>query len=381
MNKLSEKLLVATFGLGITNIALAQPIPYTPPSQSVTTLTDIPFNKAVQVDEVYRKEFENCDKNNIFKGVKMRNFRECSGDPNNFKALLKLPDGTIFMESKLGLDIDGSWKACKGGSAPTTQCPTSFNWSTETKEPNKFVDPDNFPYIVIPTTSVTGGNDKEFRNKTGISFGDFGVVIYKNKIVPVLVADGGPHNKIGEGASSLHRLIGEDKCKPGKLRTDGKTRSDKKWTSDIYCTDFINSSVQGKVLFFIFPGSRSEIAGLSPTQALAKIQAEALKRFEKLKGNSQNQSVIKLNQPTSGQSFSMNTSVTFSGTASPEVSMIKASIGPGGPFAIAELTNVSDTWTFTQTFRNIGKDRTITLQPFNSQNQPLQALTFTITIK
>jgi hypothetical protein len=384
MNIYLKKSLAIIFGTflfffsWLNGDALAQTT-YTPPSQSATALTDIPFNKATPVDEVYRKEFENCDKNNIFKGVKMRDFRKCSEDRNNFKALLKFPDGTIFMESKLGLDIDGSWKACKGGSVPTSQCPTSFNWSTETKEPNKFVDPDNFPYIVIPTTSVTGGNDKEFRTKTGISFGDFGVVIYKNKTVPILVADGGPHNKIGEGASSLHRLIGEDKCEPGKLRTDGTTRSDRTWTSDIHCTDFINSSVEGKVLFFIFPGSRTEIAGLTPTQALAKIQSEAPKRFAKLKTNSE--PVLKLNQPTSGQRFSVNTPVTFSGTAKSEVTQIKATIGPGGPFAIAELTNLAGTWTFTKTFLNTGKDRPVTLQPFNSQNQPLKDLTFTITIE
>jgi hypothetical protein len=91
--------------------------------------------------------------------------------------------------------------------------------------------------------------------------------------------------------------------------------------------------------------------------------------------------VLKLNQPTSGQRFSVNTPVTFSGTAKSEVTQIKATIGPGGPFAIAELTNLAGTWTFTKTFLNTGKDRPVTLQPFNSQNQPLKDLTFTITIE
>jgi hypothetical protein len=169
-----------------------------------------------------------------FKGKAMPQTRKCSGDRNNAKALLKFPDGTIFWESKLSLDIDGSWLACKGSGAPTSQCPTSFNWKTETQEPNKFVDPDNFPYVVIPTTNIGGVNDKEFRNKTGINMGDLGIVIYKDKIVPVFVADGGPHNKLGEGSSLLHKLIGEDKCESGKWRNDGTTRPDKKWTSDIY---------------------------------------------------------------------------------------------------------------------------------------------------
>ena len=358
--------------------AFAQTTAYTPPSQSSTALTGIPFDQAVPLDETYRKEFDKCDTRDTFNGKVMPSSRKCSGDRNNAKALLKFPDNTIFWESKLSLDIDGSWLACKGSGAPTSQCPTSFNWSTETREPNKFVDPDNFPYIVIPTTNLTG-NDLEFRNKTGIKFGDLGIVIYKDKIVPVFVADGGPHNKLGEGSSLLHKLIGEDKCESGKWRNDGTTRSDKKWTSDIYCTKYKNVSTSGKVLFFVFPGSRTEITGLTPTQALAKIQAEAPKRFAKLKTNSG--SVLKLNQPTSGQRFSVNTPVTFSGTAKPEVTKIKATIGPGGPFAIAELTDVSGTWTFTKTFLNTGKDRPVTLQPLNSQNQPLKDLTFTITIE
>ena len=54
------------------------------------------------------------------------------------------------------------------------------------------------------------------------------------------------------------------------------------------------------------------------------------KTFEKLKVNSQ--SFLKLNQPT------------------------KITIVSGGPFTIAELSNVGNTWTFTQIFRNKGNN-------------------------
>ena len=385
MNTYFGKLLITIAGLCLTilgffpNVALAQTNDYTPPSQSVTALTGIPFNQATPVDEVYRKEFENCDKNNLFKGEKMSRDRGCSDDQNNVKALLRFPDGTIFFESKLSLDIDGSWKVCEDSSVHSSQCPTSYNWPNISQKPDKYVDPDNYPYIVIPTTNVVKGEDREFRNKTRVDIGDLGIVVYKNKIVPVFVADGGPHNKLGEGSSSLHKLIGEDKCKSGMWRDDGTTRPDKKWTSDIYCLDHKDYSVSDKVLFFVFPGSRTAIAGLSPTQALAKIQSEAHNRFEKLKENSP--SVLKLNQPTPGQSFAVNTPVAFSGTAAPEVSIIKVTIGPGGPFSIAELKDVGEKWTFTQTFRNTGKDRPVTLQPFDLNDRPLKSLTFTITIQ
>ena len=384
MNKYLRQLLLTIAGIylilmgSFLSPAFAQ-VSYTPPTQSASVLQDIPFNQAVPVDEAYRKEFEKCDKNDTFRGFSLPIIRRCKNDPNNVKALLKFSDGTIFIESKLSLDIDGSWLACKGQGAPTSQCPTSFNWPTETQEPNKFVDPDNFAYIVNPTfnfqSSDTGGN-KLFEKKTGVKLGDLGVVVYKDKVVPVFIADSGPYNKLGEGSSLLHQLIGEDKCKAGKRRTDGKTRPDKRWISDVYCTDYKNVSVDDKVLFFIFPNSK--IPNLSPSNAVAKINAEALKRFEKLKNN--RGAVIQLNQPTSGQSFPANTNVNFSGTANPEVTRIKVSIGPGGPFEIADLKGVKDNWNFTKSFNTKGINRPVIIQPFDAADQPLKPLTFSLTI-
>ena len=147
MNIYLKRFLVIIFGtflffsICLGSKAFAQTT-YTPPSQSATVLTDIPFDQAVPLDETYRKEFDKCDTSDTFKGKLMVGGRKCSGDKNNAKALLKFPNGTIFWESKLSLDIDGSWLACKGSGAPTSQCPTSFNWSTETLKPNKFVDPE-----------------------------------------------------------------------------------------------------------------------------------------------------------------------------------------------------------------------------------------------
>jgi hypothetical protein len=61
----------------------------------------------------------------------------------------------------------------------------------------------------------------------------------KIKLYLSLLQIHGPYNKLGEGSARVHELIGEDKCKTGKRRTDGKTRPDveKRWTSDTYCED------------------------------------------------------------------------------------------------------------------------------------------------
>ena len=334
--------------------ALAQFV-YNPPLQSTTVLKEVQFNTTVPVDEAYRKQFELCDKENTFNGEIMKGFRKCSGDPNNVKALLKFPDDTIFFESKLSLDIDGSWKACND-SGLVDLCPTSFSWKGIVGN-KKFVDSDKFPFIVIPATS------SEFRNKTGVAMGDLGVVVYKDRVIPVFVADGGPFNKLGEGSSALFREIGEDRC--NRRNSDGN------------CTNFRNTSIVGKVLFFVFP--KSKISDLSPDNAISKIKTEALNRFQKLKKVSK--SVLKLNQPTVGQVVSINEPIKFSGTAEPEVSRILVKIGPNGPFTIADIKDVKGSWEFTVTFRNSGNSRPIVFSSFDSSGSSLGDVTSSITVK
>jgi hypothetical protein len=324
------------------SLALAQSSVYTPPTKSVAVLKDIQFNQAVPLDETYRKEFERCDQD------------KCKEDANNVKALLKFPDGTIFFESKLSLDLDGSFTACNNAGS-SDQCSTSYEWAN--LDGNKrFVDSDKFPFVVIPITN------KDFRNKTGVNIGDLGVVVYRDKLVPVFVADGGPSFRLGEGSSALFRELGEDRCS--------------KKDSDGHCTIYRDFSIEDEVLFFVFP--KSEIKDLNPNNALEKVKNEALKRFQKLK--KVNKSVLKINQPTTGQVVPVNTSVTFSGTAEPEVSRLVVNIGPGGPFTIADLKDIKGTWSFTITFRNVGNDRPLTFTAFDSSDSILGEITSNITV-
>jgi hypothetical protein len=240
---------------------------YAPPPASAEALRGINFAGARSVDEAYRAEFDRCDRENVFESVRMTGFRKCSSDPNRARALLKFPNGAIFIESKLGLDIDGSKKACSDpGSAD--QCSTWFEWP-DLPKPARFVDSDKFPYVVIPIAGLGGRDDREFRDKTGIGKGDLGVVVFKDKVVPVLVGDGGPHNKLGEGSAALFKALGEDRCR--QVGGDG------------HCERYHDVSIDGKVLFFLFPGSR--IAGLTPDNALDNIRREALRRFAELKSH------------------------------------------------------------------------------------------------
>jgi hypothetical protein len=254
-------LLVAPFSA--PNTATSES--YNPPQSSAGVLHEIDFANALPVDEEYRSEFGRCDRENIFRGVRMTGFSECSDDPNRVEALSRFPDGTIFFESKLDLDLDGSYKACNDP-GETDQCSTWYQWPG-LEGPASFVDSEKFPYVVIPISGNNGGKDREFREQTGVNKGDIGIVVYKDKVVPVFVADGGPGNKLGEGSAALFRELDEDRCR--RMSAEG------------HCENYRDVGISREVLFFLFPGSK--LAGLTPDNALENIRREALRRFEELR--------------------------------------------------------------------------------------------------
>ena len=115
MSMLRSFVVICLLILGWT----AVPAQYAPPSQSAKAVAGIDFSKAVAIDEAYRKTFEDCDKNG-----------KCKTDPNNFRAFLKFADGSVFYESKMSLDLDGSWKACGCGTpGKSDQCRTTHLWN------------------------------------------------------------------------------------------------------------------------------------------------------------------------------------------------------------------------------------------------------------
>src|ERR1043166_2854506 len=147
-------------------LMLALPPRYSPPGSSAQVLARINFETAAPVDESYRAEFDRCATQKKFKTQTMTGFRKCSSDKNRVKALLRFPNGAIFLESKLSLDIDGSWKACNSAGA-TDQCPTWFKWRDRSGVAAN-VDADKYPYVAIPIARPDGSSDREFRDRTGV---------------------------------------------------------------------------------------------------------------------------------------------------------------------------------------------------------------------
>jgi hypothetical protein len=183
------------------------------------------------VDENYRHQFKLCDLENVFEGHVVTGSHRCKvigahgkdkSDPNNVTLLARRGNGVVWT-SKLSLDVDGSWAAWHNLGDRTTQKFTSFKWPNFSNQWSHAaqVDPDQIPFVVIPADGLkniygpTEGDrlGLEFREKTGLTFGDFGIVTYNGIWTPAIIADGGPFNKLGEGSSKLFDLIGVNRCR------------------------------------------------------------------------------------------------------------------------------------------------------------------------
>jgi hypothetical protein len=133
------------------------------------------------------------------------------------KAIFRLKDGELFYDSLLDLDTDGSRFAAQDH---TGQSDTSL------PQPNgKPVDSDSVPFFVLP-----GGFEAQF----GIRLGDVAAVVFKDKVEFAVFADHGPRRKLGEGSIALHRALGHETIRHGKLHDE---------------------AIDADVLTIVFPGS------------------------------------------------------------------------------------------------------------------------------
>jgi Fungal chitosanase of glycosyl hydrolase group 75 len=257
---------MSLYGIGTILLVLAAApaiaADYHPPPASQFLLSGADLLAAQPVDEEYRAQFQQCDDKNEFRGHQLTGWRQCSGDKNNVRALLRLSNGAILWESKLGLDLDGSWKAWNDKGA-ADQRGTWYQWPRvcpdSERDDQKLcqreqVDAEHTPFAVVP---IAGPDEagREFREKTGIGKGDLGVIIYRDKWVPVLVADGGPYNKLGEASAAALAALGESRC--SHHNADG------------LCDGYKDTSIESGAITIIFPGSHP--TGLTADNVVAKM--------------------------------------------------------------------------------------------------------------
>jgi hypothetical protein len=269
-----RKLVVVVAGLSVS--ALAQPA-YSPPQASNALLSPIQFNSAQPLDEALRARFRNCDHFDICDGHPVA--YRCTTDPNRNTVLLKLANGVVFYDAKMGIDADGSDLA-KNNPGSTDQSETSFKYPLPD---SPSLDADKVPYIVVP------GSD--FEKPLGIEVGDIAAVVYGDHLAYAIVGDRGPKCKIGEGSIQLHEQLGHEGC--SKRNSQG------------ICSSAGKNSIGSNVLYFIFQGSKSEIInGLNPRDINERLASEGQKLMDTLKNAYKPPSATPPNSPASRASKS-----------------------------------------------------------------------------
>jgi len=157
------------------------------------------------------------------------------------KAVFNLAGGDLYYDSLLDLDTDGSSFAAQDS---TGQSDTSLH------QPNgKPVDSNAVPFFVLP-----GGFEGQF----GITLGDIAAVIFRDKVEFAVFADRGPRRKLGEGSIALHRALGHETIRGGRLHDE---------------------AIDAGVLTIVFPGS-----GDGTPQTPQKIRDIGKARFVALGG-------------------------------------------------------------------------------------------------
>jgi hypothetical protein len=207
-------------------------MPYRPPEESLPKLAGIDFSQAVEVLQNWKRRFDAEDAS--------------SEDPNKCKGLFRFPDGTLFYEAKAAICADG-WSGAEAGDATgqsTTSVPLIGGRSPV------YFDATKIPYVVLPKNG--------FETEAGVAILDLGMVIYKDRVCPVIFCDRGPSNKIGELSIRAHEVLGHDPWR------------------DASHTRIKNSSIEEGVLYFIFPGSKIT----QPTLTEANVNALITERVE-----------------------------------------------------------------------------------------------------
>ncbi len=282
---------VTGFSVAIGPVGVRKP--YSAPTHSLEALRNIPFRSGRAIDEAYRLQFAECDMRDRF-GTRRLPKGGCSREPNEFNAFLRLPASEIgaeavFMDSALSLDLSGGWLACgRGGSRPidARACGTFFDYPGVSSDAYEalgsrwnelFVSSDTVPYITIPASAPPGKDSlaqgRLFSELSGIEIGDIGVVIYRDRIVPLLVANAGPTHRTLGGSLALFDAIGVERC---RTRMESDPRA---------CSEAKGYGLGDNVVTVLFPKSRIE--GMSAETAVAKVRDRAMERLTNLFSSAQ----------------------------------------------------------------------------------------------
>lgn len=274
-------------------VGLAQYAPSLPELPAVRTL---PFRQGGPIDEAYRAAFNACDHNNRFEGRPLSKEGGCRRRPNRFEAFLRLPGDAVFMEAHLNLDLAGAALSCepriRGLDPDPRRCatfldyegaPTSAYATLGQRWRELFVSGDRTPFVTIPLPPETdAANPRAFLQKTGLGFGDVGVVFYRDRFTPVIIANAGPAHQALAGSLALFDRLGVPRC---RLRAEEigpplEAAPNAPQAELPECAEPKAYGLGATVVAILFPGSAP--AGLSPETILEQVEATAYARLEEV---------------------------------------------------------------------------------------------------
>ncbi|PZR74936.1 MAG: hypothetical protein DLM73_06530 [Chthoniobacterales bacterium] len=238
---------------------------FTPPTASKELLTGVPFDEAEasDVEEAAKQRYDAFD-------------TPGNKDPNSCKGLFHFPDGTVFWSSKMGIDSDGPAAPDDPRRRTGSQMdPDSGQDGTSFHLPNRQGDlpSEIVPYLVLPKNAA---GDAPFHPE--LQIGDVAVVIYKGEKTAAICGDIGPFKKIGEGSICLHEQLGPAAPDPCRKHRDPVTG---------FCQRIFDSSIEGDVLFFVFPnsafGDDLQLSDLTGTKS-NRLRDTAFALYDKLRG-------------------------------------------------------------------------------------------------
>ena len=221
----------------------------------------VDLSRGVDVDEGYRAWFHLCEAASRARAARLFTYGHgCRDDPNRVTALRRMPGGAVAYVSRLAVDFDGSPLACGPDHDASDQCVTSLMLPDASGKPIP-VNADRVPYVVIPRRDPDRTRG-QFSRLTGVRVGDFGVVLWRDRVVPVIVADTGPYEKLGEGSLALHRALGHDQCA-------------ERDPADTCVRAAEQDSIERDVVTVLFPGSA--MTGVTAETLEQTVRAEAMR--------------------------------------------------------------------------------------------------------
>jgi hypothetical protein len=166
--------------------------------------------------------------------------------------LTQLSSGELCFDSGIELDTDG-WPDGKGAGDSSWQPTTNLTYHG-----GGAINANTVPYFVLPLPS-------SWPSKFGISLGDYGAVVCKNRLVFGVFADRGPSNKLGEVSMELLRKLGQERLKNGHV---------------------INAGLDGHAITIVFPGSGAPADRADEATLLTAIDTKGRQLFDGLGGDS-----------------------------------------------------------------------------------------------